>query len=102
MLNKKSVGYWVISILFVVFVEILFRLSVSFNLYYVSSILILLLFVSPVVSNIFSYIGFKKSISREKILMLFVASLIFGYLYIYLRSSDLTNVIINVLDLKML
>jgi hypothetical protein len=33
---------------------------------------------------------------------LFPDGLIFGYLYIYLRSSDLTNVIINVLDLKML
>ena len=102
MFNKKSVGYLVISILSVVFVEILFRLSVSFNLYYVSSILILLLLVSPLISNIFSYIGFKKNLSREKMVMLVIISLIFGYLYIYLRSANLVNVIINVLDLKVL
>jgi hypothetical protein len=102
MINKKSFGCLVLSVLPVVCLEVLFHLGVTFKLYYVSSIIFILLVVTPIILNLFFYLKFAKRLSRETRITLAIMSLIISYVYIYLRLSVLINIIFSSLHLKML
>jgi hypothetical protein len=101
-MNKKSLGCLVLSVLPVVCLEILFHLGVIFGLYYISSIVLILLVVAPIVLNLFFYLRFTRRLNRENRIMLAIVSLIISYFFIYLRSSVFINIILTTLHLKML
>ena len=81
--------------------EQLFYFLASLRLNYLASLVLILLVAVPVILNTVLYFVFRKKISPKRLWPMLILGLVLGYLYIYLRSHHIVNVITNSLQIML-